>query len=146
MFKTSILMLAAVASVGVTLASTSSAEARPGGGFHGGGFGGGFPLHAHRPHFRPHFPHRPHHVRWHRPWIYGVGTAAVAAPAYAAVAPKPAPCTCLTKEYTPDKQVVFKDRCTKEMAAAPVGGPQQQQGQAQPSAATGAGRGRARTK
>ncbi len=127
MFKTSMLMLAAVASVGVTLAS-SSAEARPG--FHGG-FRGGF----HRPHFRPHFhPHR--HVRWQRPWVYGAATAAVAAPAYAAVAPRPAaaapgPCTCLTKEYTQDRQVVFADRCTKEMAAAPIGGPQQQ-GQAQP--------------
>ena len=131
MFKTSMLMLAAVASVGVTLA-TSAAEARPG---FQGGFRGGF----HRPHFRPHFhPHR--HVRWHRPWIYGVGAAAVAAPAYAAVAPRPAAaapapppaaaapgaCTCLTKEYTQDKLVVFTDRCTKEMAAAPIGGPQQQ--------------------
>ena len=121
MFKTSMLMLAAVASVGVTLAS-SSAEARPG---FQGGFRGGF----HRPHFRPHFhPHR--HVRWHRPWN-GVGAAAVAAPAFAAAAPRPAaaapgPCTCLTKEYTQDKLVVFTDRCTKEMAAAPIGGPQQQ--------------------
>ena len=78
MFKTSMLMLAAVASVGVTLAS-SSAEARPG---FPGGFRGGF----HRPHFRPHF--HPH-VRWHRPWVYGVATAAVATPAYAAVAPRP---------------------------------------------------------
>jgi hypothetical protein len=141
MFKTSLLMLAAVASVGATLAlSTASADARPGfgghgGGFHGGGFRGGFARVApHRPHFHPRFPHRPHFVRWHRPWIYGVGAAAVAAPAYAAVAPKPAaagPCTCLSKEYTPDNLVVFKDRCTKEMAAAPIGGPQQQ-GQAQP--------------
>lgn len=137
MFKTSILMLAAVASVGATLAlSTSSADARPGfGGFHGGGFRGGFARFTpHRPHFHPRFPHRPHvHVRWQRPLIYGVGTTAVAAPAYAAVAPKPAPCTCLSKEYTPDNLVVFKDRCTKEMAATPIGGQQQQQqGQAQP--------------
>ena len=135
MFKTSMLMLAAVASVGVTLAS-SSAEARPG---FPGGFRGGF----HRPHFRPHF--HPH-VRWHRPWVYGVATAAVAAPAYAAVAPRPVaaaaprpvaaapgPCSCLTKEYTQDKLVVFADRCTKEMAAAPIGGPQQQD-QPQPEA------------
>jgi hypothetical protein len=127
MFKTSLLLLAAVASVGATLA-TSSAEARPG---FQGGFRGGF----HRPHFRPHFPHR--YVRWHRPWIYGAGTAAMAAPAYAAVAPKPAagPCTCLTREYK-DNLVVFADRCTKEMAAAPIGGPQQQ-GQAQPQPEAG---------
>jgi len=125
MFKTSMLMLAAVASVGVTLAS-SSADARPG---FPGGFRGGF----HRPYFRPHF--HPH-VRWHRRWVYGVPTAAVAAPAYAPVAPgpvaaAPGPCTCLTKEYTQDRLVVFADRCTKEMAAAPIGGPQQQ-GQTQP--------------
>jgi hypothetical protein len=36
----------------------------------------------------------------------------------------PGPCTCLTKEYTPDGTVVFKDLCTKEMAAAPVAGPE----------------------
>ena len=127
MFKTSMLMLAAVASVGATLAS-ASAEARPG---FQGGFRGGF----YRPHFRPQF-HPHHHVRWHRPWVYGVATAAVTAPTYAAVAPRPVaaapgPCTCLTKEYTQDRLVVFADRCTKEMAAAPIGGPQQQ-GQTQP--------------
>jgi hypothetical protein len=32
------------------------------------------------------------------------------------------PCTCLTKDYTPEGQVVFKDLCTKEMAMAPVDG------------------------
>ena len=31
-------------------------------------------------------------------------------------------CNCLTKTYTPDGQVVFKDLCTKEMASAPVDG------------------------
>jgi hypothetical protein len=50
----------------------------------------------------------------------------VAAPAYAALAPRPAaatpgPCTCLPKEYTQDRMVV-----------APIG--PQQQGQAQPEA------------
>ena len=47
------------------------------------------------------------------------------------------PCTCLTKEYTPDNLVVFKDVCTKEVASAPIGNtqvqlqlPQQQQEQA----------------
>ena len=104
------------------------------------------PLHAASPAFPPALPHRPHvHVRWQRPLIYGVGTTAVAAPAYAAVAAcrrRARPCTCLSKEYTPDNLVVFKDRCTKEMAAAPIGGPQQQ-GQAQPERATGGRRGRA---
>ena len=156
--RTSLLALAAVASIAAAFAtSTSSADARPGmggfrGGFHGGmgggfrhggmgggfrgGMGGGF-RHAGLHRF-PRFHHRPHwhhhrHVRWHRPWIYGVGTAAIAAPVYAAVAPRPAapgPCTCLSKEYTQDGMVVFQDRCTNETAAAQIGG--QQQSQAQP--------------
>ena len=50
----------------------------------------------------------------------------VAAPAYAAVttpmAPSAKPCTCLTKEYTADKLVVFKDLCTREIAASPMRG------------------------
>ncbi len=38
------------------------------------------------------------------------------------VARGPGPCACLTKEYTPDGVVVFKDLCTQEMASAPVEG------------------------
>jgi hypothetical protein len=34
----------------------------------------------------------------------------------------PGPCTCLTKGYTPEGMVVFKDLCTKEMASAPADG------------------------
>ncbi len=141
--RTSLLALAAVATIGAAfLTSSSSADARPGFGGFRGGFHGGFhgriarfaPHRPHRPHWRPHRPHW--HVKWHRPVIYGVGAAAIAAPAYA-VAPKPAapgPCTCLSKEYTQDNLVVFKDRCTNEMAAAPIGGPQQQQPQQQSQA------------
>ena len=140
MFSKTILALAAIATIGTAfVTSTSSADARPGFGGFRGGFKGNIgharftPDRPHRPHWHPRFP-RPHwHVRWHRPWGYGVGiaTAAVAAPAYAAAptyaAPvAPRPCTCLTKEYTPDNLVVFKDLCTKEMAAAPIGGEQQQ--------------------
>ena len=137
--RTSLLALAAVATIGTAfLTSTTSADARPGFGGFRGGFHGGIgrvarftPDRPHRPHWHPRWP-RPHwHVRHHRPWIYGVGTAAIAAPAYAAVAARPAaPCTCLSKEYTQDNVVVFKDRCTNEVAAAPMGG--QQQSQAQP--------------
>jgi hypothetical protein len=68
------------------------------------------------------------HVRWHRPWIYPVATAGLVATSYA-VAPAVAtakPCTCLTKEYTPDNLVVFKDLCTKEVASAPAGNTQVQ--------------------
>ena len=35
---------------------------------------------------------------------------------------QPGPCTCLTKNYTPEGMVVFQDLCTKEMASAPVDG------------------------
>lgn len=65
------------------------------------------------------------HVRWHRPLIY---TGGLVATTYA-VAPTVAtakPCTCLTKEYTPDNLVVFKDQCTKEVASAPAGNTQVQ--------------------
>ena len=67
------------------------------------------------------------HVRWNRPWIYG--TTGVVATSYAvgpAIATAPRPCTCLTKEYTPDNLVVFKDVCTKEVASAPIGNTQVQ--------------------
>jgi len=66
------------------------------------------------------------HVRWHRPWVVPVATAGLVATSYA-VAPSVAtskPCTCLTKEYTPDNLVVFKDLCTKEVASAPAGNTQ----------------------
>jgi hypothetical protein len=43
----------------------------------------------------------------------------------AVVAPEPVvgPCTCLTKNYTPDGLVVFADVCTEEAASARVFGP-----------------------
>jgi len=67
------------------------------------------------------------HVRWHRPWIYGVGVAATSYAVAPTVAATPAPsCTCLTKQYTPDNLVVFKDVCTKEVASAPIGNTQVQ--------------------
>jgi hypothetical protein len=89
--------------------------------------------HIHRPHLtvRPHWCHRfPWRckvgVRWPRPWVVPVATAGLVATSYA-VAPAVAtakPCTCLTKEYTPDNLVVFKDLCTKEVASAPAGNTQ----------------------
>jgi hypothetical protein len=100
-------------------------------------FGRG-PSFGHRPiHIRRHITIRPswcwRHpwrcrpiVRWPRPII--VGAPVIAATTYA-VAPAVAtarPCTCLTKEYTPDNLVVFKDNCTKEVASAPVGNTQVQ--------------------
>jgi hypothetical protein len=90
--------------------------------------------HIHRPHLtlRPHWCHRfPWRckvgVRWPRPWVIPVATAGLVATSYAvapAVAAAPRPCTCLTKEYTPDNLVVFKDLCTREVASAPAGNTQ----------------------
>ena len=45
-----------------------------------------------------------------------VGDAPDVAPVEAAASP--APCTCLTKTYTPDGLVMFADVCTKEAASA----------------------------
>ncbi len=64
-------------------------------------------------------PHFHNHVKyWHyRDYRY-VRPVAYVRPVVAG------PCTCLTKDYTPEGIVVFKDLCTKEMASAPVdGGP-----------------------
>jgi hypothetical protein len=66
------------------------------------------------------------HVRWPRPVIYGVGAVATSYAVAPAVAAPARPCTCLTKEYTPDNLVVFKDVCTKEVASAPIGNTQVQ--------------------
>ena len=44
---------------------------------------------------------------------------------YYVARPVAGPCTCLSKEYTPQGQVLFKDRCTNEAAINP---PLQQQG------------------
>jgi hypothetical protein len=84
--------------------------------------------HHHRPHFRPHW-----HVRHHyRPIWYGYGVR----PTYYAATPVAGPCTCLSKEYTQEGVVVFKDRCTNEMAMNPpppqqTGAVEQQQQSAQ---------------
>jgi hypothetical protein len=73
--------------------------------------------------------HRPHAwwwgYGWRRPyWIAPVvagGVAAGGAATYAATtsAPATSTCTCLTKQYTPQGAVVFKDVCTNEMAMNP---------------------------
>jgi hypothetical protein len=89
-----------------------------------GGNGHNIPnSHPHpHPYSHPH-PHPNWHPNWHpqvhfRP-VYERGyvrTVGVAAPVAEGL------CTCLTKGYTPDGLVVFKDLCTKEMASAPVNG------------------------
>jgi hypothetical protein len=167
--KSTILSLAAAATLGVLAISTTSASA-----FHFGGGGGGVHFSAPRvaaPHFNvarvaaPHFNarvlHQASHVHnfafrrvvreprrnWHfavrRPYwiapvVTGVDTTYPATPATYAATPT---CNCLTKQYTQDGAVVFKDLCTKEMAMNPPATPApatlgetqpQQQGYLQP--------------
>lgn len=74
-----------------------------------------------------------HHWNWHYPrfwwWRYSwrrpywiapvVATGGVAGAATYASTPATNTCTCLTKQYTPQGAVVFKDVCTNEMAMNP---------------------------
>lgn len=151
--RTSMFAVAAVAALGAAslVTTTTSADARGfgGGGFHGGGFhggggmrmGGGVRMGGGMPHIgirhvgirtighrHPNwcrFSGRCHiHVRWHRPWIVGTGVVATTYAVAPSVVATAKPCTCLTKEYTPDNLVVFKDVCTKEVASAPAGNTQ----------------------
>jgi len=129
--KSTLLALAAVAALGTTalMATTSSADAKSfhkGGGHHGGvhfkgGHGKhfGYGHHVHR-HAHRHWRHRHVHV-YPRPVIYS------AAPAVYAAKPAVNPCTCLTKEYTPEGALLFKDICTNEAAInpPPAAAPQQ---------------------
>jgi hypothetical protein len=139
MFRKSVLLaVAASAALGLAVLGSTDAFARGhGGGGHGGGRGGhgihggggGMRMHGggHFRHVHRHHRHwHRHYVRWHRPVVYGgYATYAVARPAIAG------PCTCLTKEYTPEGAVLFKDRCTNEMAMNP---PLQQTGALEPQA------------
>ena len=74
--------------------------------------------------------HHHHHGHWHghyRRAIYIAPRPVVyrAAPVVVRSAPRP---VCLTKEYTPQGQVLFRDVCTGEMALnPPTQIPQQQQ-------------------
>jgi hypothetical protein len=135
--KSTIMALAAIASLATFALASTDASARGGGGGGGGmrmGGGGGHMssfrtsgirtgglrgssfafrriVRIHPPHWHPHY-----RFGWRRPyWIAPVvatGVAAYAAPTWNR-------CTCLTKEYTPEGAVVFKDLCTKEIAMNP---------------------------
>ena len=132
--KSTILAVAATAALGFSMLSSSAnamgARGFGGGGFHGGGFhGGGMGARfaggsfRGRPQFHPGWHSHPHwHAHyWRRPIWYGYGVQTVD------YAPRPVagPCTCLSKEYTPEGAVLFKDRCTNEMAMNPPPAPQQ---------------------
>jgi hypothetical protein len=106
-----ILSLAAIAMLASATLVSASADAMQANGGRGGTpiIHPGHSVHPHYwPHYRPHF----------RPFVEQryIGVRSVAAVPVA----EPGQCTCLTKSYTPEGQVVFKDQCTKEMASAPV--------------------------
>jgi hypothetical protein len=109
--------LGTLASAALIAGSANAMIVRGGNGGHGGH--GGPPIHIIVNHGHPHFYHHYRYV-----WRHGH----VRAVDY--VARDPGPCTCLTKEYTPEGIVVFRDLCTKEMASAPVDGAPVQGGQA----------------
>jgi hypothetical protein len=114
-----ILGLAAVATLASTALVSGSADAMV---QHGNGGRINMRPPVHRlppPHFHgPRFFHD--HVRLHRfyerGYIRPVGFVGYSRPVVEGT------CNCLTKEYTPEGVVVFKDLCTKEMASAPVDG------------------------
>ena len=135
--KSGLLAIAAAATFGTMLLTPTSSDASPG--FHRAGGGGS---HAGRPgrvidpgygrpgrhgHLRPRWPHRPHwHGHRHRHVWYTPPVVYAAAPVITTNR-----CTCLTKEYTQEGAVLFKDNCTNEMAMNPPV-------QAQPPQQTGA--------
>ncbi len=126
--KSSLIAFATVAAFGAAMLTPASADAKS---YHGGGFKGGYHggkhVHPGR-HVHPRFPRHPNwHVRYARPIVYAAPIAA-----YAVARPVVAgPCTCLSKTYTPEGAVVFKDNCTSEMAMNPPAQAPQQTGEYQ---------------
>jgi hypothetical protein len=115
--KTLISIVAIGLFAAATLAS-GAAQAHGGHGGHGGGGGGGGPHGGHGGHGGGMYAHH-HFKHWHY-WAHsGIYVRPVA---YTVRESTPGPCTCLTKNYTPDGKVVFADLCTKESASAPVDG------------------------
>lgn len=112
MFRKIILSLVAAATLAGAALSSGSADAmisrRVNVGHPNGHINVHWRFHEHR-----------HFVRWHNHfWVRPVGYAVRGVE----TAVQPGPCTCLTKNYTPEGQVVFADLCTKESASAPVAG------------------------
>lgn len=120
--KPIISFLAVAALAAATLVSGAAQAGGGGGSPHGGHGGPGMHGHYH------HWHHWAHYDRIYvRPVSYAVRTTT------------PGPCTCLTKNYTPEGKVVFQDLCTKEMASAPVDG-SSDQAQTEPQPNNFAGR------
>src|SRR5581483_10118704 len=111
--KTTFLAVAASAALGLVALNPVSASAHGGfhGGFHGGGHWGG------HGHWGGYYAHH-YHPYWRRPIWYAPRPVVYTA-VRPAVVSSPGPCTCLSKEYTAEGAVVFKDRCTNEMPMNP---------------------------
>ena len=136
MSRTIILSLAAAVTIATAGLGSSTADARGfGGGFARGGSPGGGHISGRggRPMLtrigtgrtgHPDHPGHPGHWHPHHGhWLFRDGVwVDIDAGEAPYVAPTPGPCTCLTKNYTPDGLVVFADVCTKESASAPVDG------------------------
>ena len=120
-FVFSLAALGTLASAALLAGSANAMVANHGGGHGNGGHGGN----GHRPPIYRPLPHFHHHAHYRYIWRHGYRPV-VRSVDYVA----PGPCTCLTKDYTPEGQVVFRDLCTKEMAMAPVDGVPAQSGQA----------------
>ena len=71
--------------------------------------------HHHKWHHKKHYYEQPTTYTYVKP-VYTTPSYSYNKPTYAYSPPPNNPCTCLTKEYDSDGDVVFKDLCTKEMA------------------------------
>jgi hypothetical protein len=122
--KSTLIALAAAATFGLAMLSPTVASAKPG---YVGKVGfakvGVVKGHFHRPirhpgrWIHPRFPRHPHwHVRWRYPRIIYAARPVVYGAAPIVTTNR---CTCLTKTYTPEGAVLFKDVCTNEMAMNP---------------------------
>ncbi|MES1155809.1 MAG: hypothetical protein ABUL48_05200, partial [Pseudorhodoplanes sp.] len=110
LIRASVLALTAAIAVGTVLASSTT------------------PASAWQPqqNWKKWHPHH-HHAHWpHYRRSYYVAPVVYSTYRPRPVAAAPNPCSCLSKAYTPEGQVVFSDNCTKESAMAPVPGVQQQ--------------------
>jgi hypothetical protein len=136
--KSTILALAAAASLGALALSTSSASAL---GHYGNGartahvgtlrVAGPVTFHRNFAFRRIGYVLPPlHHWHWHNHWRWHVWhrpywvAPVIATSTTYATSPTWNRCNCLTKEYTQDGAVVFKDVCTNEMAMNPPAAPQ----------------------
>ena len=117
-FILSLAALGTLASVALVAGSANAMVANHGNGGHGGRGGHISINHVGHPHFRDHRHVHFWRYREHRFVRFGgyVRPVGYARPVVEGT------CTCLTKDYTPEGIVVFKDLCTQEMASAPAEG------------------------